>query len=259
VYGFYWYHGDAARTWAGGWPTNNGWNTAGFPNYWVGDNWDYGLKGTVDIPGWEGSGGGLYSVKVWAFDGLGPDGVYGPVGGVQDDWRMYSMGWDLTDVAVPWGGSVELFMHMNNMASLRGTIRYFDMFGNLRPLPWAQISASPGPATDNYPAYSSGNGGLGSTASDPSGAFIMWLPAGSHDVSVSTSEAPQVWAPGGNDGYTIVVSDGWVSNNDSQLSASGTPIPELPAFLVPLSLFAALAASAWLLRKSNYNVPVLMK
>jgi len=68
-----------------------------------------------------------------------------------------------------------------------------------------------------------------------------------------------VWAPGGNDAYTIVVSDGWVSNNDSQLSASGTPIPELPAFLVPLSLFAALAASAWLLRKSNYNVPVLMK
>lgn len=262
VYGFYWYHGDAARTWAGGWPTNNGWNTADSvmgPNWWVGDNWDYGLKGTVDIPGWEGSGGGLYSVKVWAFDGLGPDGAYGLVGGVQDDWRMYAMGWPLENVEVPWGGSVELFIHMNNMASLRGTIRYFDMFGNLRALPWAQISASPGPGTDDYPAYSSGNGGLGATASDPSGAFVMWLPAGSHDVSVSTSEAPQVWAPGGNDAYTIVVSDGWVSNNDSQLSTSGTPIPELPAFLVPLSLFAALAASAWLLRKSNYNVPVLMK
>jgi hypothetical protein len=262
VYGFYWYHGDAARTWAGGWPTTNGWNTADSlmgPNWWVGDNWDYGLKGSVDIPGWEGSGGGLYTVKVWAFDGLGPDNVYGPLLGVQDDWRMYAMGWPLENIEVPWGGSVELFMHMNNMASLRGTIRYFDMFGNLRPLPWAQISASPGPATDEYPAYSSGNGGLGPTASDPSGAFIMWLPAGSHDVSVSTSEAPQVWAPGGNDAYTIVVSDGWVSNNDSQLSTSGTPIPELPAFLVPLSLFAALAASAWLLRKSNYNVPVLMK
>jgi len=255
VYGFYWYHGDAARTWAGGWPTVNGWNTAGFPNWWVGDNWDYGLKGTVDIPGWEGSGGGLYSVKVWAFDGLGPDGVYGPVGGVQDDWRMYSMGWPLENIDVPWGGSVELFIHMNNMASLRGTIRWFDMFGNLRPLPWAQISAT----NPDTVAYSSGNGGLGSTASDPSGAFIMWLPAGSHDVSVSTSEAPQVWAPGGNDAYTIVVSDGWVSNNDSQLSSSGTPVPELPAFVVPLSLFAALAASAWLLRKSNYNIPVLMK
>jgi len=255
VYGFYWYHGDAARTWAGGWPTTNGFNTAGFPNPWVGDNWDYGLKGTVDIPGWEGSGAGLYSVKVWAFDGLGPDGAYGPVSGVQDDWRMYAMGWPLENIDVPWGGSVELFIHMNNMASLRGTIRWFDMFGNLRPLPWAQISAT----NPDTVAYSSGNGGLGPTASDPSGAFIMWLPAGTHDVSVSTSEAPQVWAPGGNDAYTIVVSDGWVSNNDSQLSTSGTPIPELPAFLVPLSLFAALAASAWLLRKSNYNVPVLMK
>jgi hypothetical protein len=255
VYGFYWYHGDAARTWAGGWPTNNGWNTAGFPNWWVGDNWDYGLKGSVDIPGWEGSGGGLYSVKVWAFDGLGPDGLYGEVGGVQDDWRMYSMGWPLENIEVPWGGAVELFIHMNNMASLRGSIRWFDMFGNLKPLPWAQISAT----NPDTVAYSSGNGGWGPTASDPSGAFVMWLPAGTHDVSVSTSEAPQVWAPGGNDAYTIVVSDGWVSNNDSQLSTSGTPIPELPAFLVPLSLFAALAASAWLLRKRSINIPVLMK
>jgi len=41
--------------------------------------------------------------------------------------------------------------------------------------------------------------------------------------------------------------------------SDATPIPEIPAFLVPLSLFAALAASAWLLRKSDYNVPVLMK
>jgi len=255
VYGFYWYWGDAARTWAGGWPTNNGVNTAEFANWWTGSRWDYGLKGSVDIPGWEGSGGGLYNVKVWAFDGLGPDGAYGPVNGVQDDWRMYAMGWPLENVEVPWGGSVELFMHMNNMAKLSGTIRWFDMFNNLRPLPWAQISAT----NPDTVAYSSGLGSVGPISSDPSGAFVMWLPAGTHDVSVSTSEAPQVWAPGGNDAYTIVVSDGWVSNNDSQLSTSGTPIPELPAFLVPLSLFAALAASAWLLRKSNYNVPVLMK
>jgi len=257
VYGFYWYHGDAARTWAGGWPTNNGWNTADGgmgPNWWVGDNWDYGLKGSVDIPGWEGSGGGLYTVKVWAFDPRGPNNAYEHTGWT-DDWRMYAMGWPLENVEVPWGGSVELFMHMNNMAKLSGTIRWFDMFNNLRPLPWAQISAT----NPDTVAYSTGLGSVGSGTSDPSGAFVMWLPAGTHDVSVSTSEAPQVWAPGGNDAYTIVVSDGWVSNNDSQLSASGTPIPELPAFLVPLSLFAALAASAWLLRKRSINVPVLMK
>lgn len=40
---------------------------------------------------------------------------------------------------------------------------------------------------------------------------------------------------------------------------SATPVPEAPAHIVPLGLFAALAASAWLLRKRNLNVPVLMK
>jgi len=39
----------------------------------------------------------------------------------------------------------------------------------------------------------------------------------------------------------------------------GTPVPEVPAFAVPLALFAVLAASVWLLRKKSYNIPVLMK
>jgi hypothetical protein len=269
VYGFYWYYGDAARTWAGGWPTVNGWHNEGF----TGAKWDSGIKGTADIPGWEGSGGGLYSVKVWAFDPAGPDGVAAAAwppwghdsfeaGFPTDDWRMYSMGWELSGIDLPWGGNAQLFITMNNMASLRGTIRWFDMFGNLRALPWAQISASPGPATDSIPAYSSGNGALGAGASDPSGAFIMWLPAGSHDVSVSTSEAPQVWsssAPTSNAEYTVVVSDGWVGGGDTQLAhEEGVPVPELPV-AAPLAMFAAIAAAVWLLRKRTVSIPVLMK
>jgi hypothetical protein len=263
VYGFYWYFGDPVRTWAGGWPTVDGWEThMGFNggNYWLGTGqWDYGLKGSIDIPGWEGSGGGLYTVKVWAFDSRGANGVYDP-GVFSDDWRMYSMGWELVNVQVPWGGAVELWISMNDMAQLRGTVRWFDMFGNLRALPWAQITASPGPGTDTYPAYATGLGAVGFGGSDSAGAYIMWLPAGTHDVSVSTSEAPGAWtsaAPSSNTAYSVVVSPGWVGGSDTQIASSGVPVPELPAFVVPLGLFAALAASAWLLRKRNLNVPIL--
>jgi hypothetical protein len=68
IYGFYWYWGGSARTWAGGWPTVDG---ALQP--------DSGLKGTVDVPGWPGSGGGTYTVKVWAFDPRGFDSADGVV------------------------------------------------------------------------------------------------------------------------------------------------------------------------------------
>jgi hypothetical protein len=110
-------------------------------------------------------------------------------------------------------------------------------------------------------AYSSGYGAVQTGVSDSAGSFIMWLPEGEHDVSVSTSEAPQAWSsapPTANAYYKVVVTDGWVGGGDTQLSGSGTPIPELPSFVVPLGLFAALAASAWLLRKRNLNLPVLM-
>jgi hypothetical protein len=246
MYGFYQYYGNGVRTWAGGWPVPAGGNSA------MGWATDSGMKGSVDIPGWSGSGAGLYTVKVWAFDSRGPDNATAldPTNTVNlDNWRMYAMGAELTNVQVPWGGAVELYVPMNAMATLSGTVRWFDMYGNLRALPWAQVTASPGPSTDTYPAYQAGN-------------YIMWLPAGTHDVSVSTSEAPQVWtsaAPTVNDAFTVVVSDGWAGGGDSQLSTSGTPVPEVPAFAAPLALFAVLAASVWLLRKKSYNIPVLMK
>jgi hypothetical protein len=257
VYGFYQYTGGAMRTWAGGWPTNNA----------TSQN-DYGLQGSVDIPGWAGSGGGLYTVKVWAFDPFGPNGVFDATIPI-DDWRMFSMGAELKNIQVPWGGVQEVFVPMNNMAKLTGTVRWFDMYGDLRQLPWAQISAT-NPSTAGgtapsagSPAYSSGLGAVGGGASDTAGAYIMWLPAGSHDVSISTTEAPQVWssaAPTFNSKYTVVVQPGWVGGGESNLSGSGTPVPEVPAYMVPLAMIAALAASVWLLRKRTVttNIPVLM-
>jgi len=257
IYGFYWQYGDKARTWAGGWPTTNGF-AAG--TAYTDSKWDSGIAGTADIPGWSGSGGGLYSVKVWAFDPRGPDNAYEAVGPT-DDWRMYYMAWPLENVQVPWGGSTSLFVHMNNMATIRGTVEWMDMFGNARPLAWAQVTATD--AADDYPAYTVGNGAIGAGAADPSGSYIMWLPAGTHDLSVGTSEAPGVWSsapPTQNSAFTVSVSDGWVGTPLTRLGPSGTPVPELPPIMAPLALFAVLAASVWLLRKkAATNVHVLMK
>ena len=40
---------------------------------------------------------------------------------------------------------------------------------------------------------------------------------------------------------------------------SDTPVPEVPGYVAPLALFAALAVSVWVLRKRNLNNPILMK
>jgi len=253
VYGFYYYFGNPARTWAGGFPTTTGIDNA---------QYDYGLPGSVDIGGWSGSGAGLYTVKVWAFDSRGPDNTYEPPAALpSDDWHMYSMSAELKDIQAPWGGAVEYWMTMDDMAKLSGTVRWFDMYGDLRGLPWARIQASDPAQTspaEGFPAYSTGF-----AAGDSSGSYLMWLPTGSHDISVDTTEAPQAWtsgAPTQNMQYTVVVQPGWVGGSETNISASGTPVPEVPAYVVPVTMIAALAASVWLLRKKEtLNTPVLMK
>jgi len=263
LYGFNWYSGGPARTWAGGWPT-----TDGYDNHPGDAPRDYGLSGSVDIAGWSGSGAGLYTVKIWAFDPSGPDYKFGPTtagGTLSDDWRMYSMSAELKDIQLPWGGAVEYWMTMDDMAKLSGTIRWFDMYGDLRPLPWSQVTATDPALTsppEGYPAYGTGLGAIGAGPSDSAGAFVMWLPSGSHDVSISTSEAPGVWsssAPTSNAQYTVVVSPGWVGGGDSQVGPSGTAVPELPPYVAAFTLLGALAASVWFLRKKTVNIPVLMK
>jgi len=234
VYGFYWYFGDPARTWAGGWPTTNGYSNSGPQVGWSGGAWDSGLRGSDDIPNWSGSGGGKYQIKIYAFD--------------YERQRMYAMGWPLSDISLPWGGAEDFYIDMNSLATLRGSVAWLDLYGNYRALPWAQIGATPGP-DDGTMAYGVPE-------------YVMWLPAGTHDVSVSTSEAPSVW--GGpaelNAQYTVVLTDGASGGGDSRLDhTEGVPVPELPALLVPFGLLAALAASVWLLRKRNLSTPLLIK
>jgi hypothetical protein len=234
VYGFYWYHGDPARTWAGGWPTTDGLSNSGPQVGGQGFAWDSGIRGSSDIPNWAGSGGGSYTVKIYAFD--------------YDNQRMYAMGWPLTGITLPWGGAEDFYVDMNSLATLKGTVSWLDMFGSYRLLPWAQISASPGPG-DNTLAYGTPE-------------YVMWLPAGAHDVMVSTSEAPGVWGgPAEMQLGTVVVSNGWVGGGEARLDhTGGVPVPELPVYVLPFGLLAVLGAAVWLLRKQNLNTtPVLMK
>lgn len=53
--------------------------------------------------------------------------------------------------------------------------------------------------------------------------------------------------------YTSQYASHYLSRSNS------VPVPELPAYVVPLGLLAVLGASVWLLRKRSLNAPVLMK
>ena len=245
VYGFYWYHGDPARTWAGGWPTTDGQSNSGPQVGCPGFAWDSGIRGSADLPNWAGSGGGSYSVKIYAFD--------------YDNQRMYAMGWPLTGITLPWGGAEDFYVDMNSLATLKGTVSWLDMFGTYHALPWAQVSVSPGPDS------STATTGISTNIAYGTPDYVMWLPAGSHDVSVSTSEAPGVWGgPAEQNGqYTVVATDGAIGGGETRLDhTGGVPVPELPVYVLPFGLLAVLGAAVWLLRKQNLSLnttPVLMK
>jgi hypothetical protein len=249
VYGFYYYAGDPARTWAGGWPTTNGYSNVG-PQFsaWSDLAWDSGIRGSADLPNWAGSGGGSYSVKIYAFD--------------YDNQRMYAMGWPLTGITLPWGGAEDLYVDMNSLATLKGTVSWLDMFGTYHALPWAQVSASPGPDSGTATTGMSTNvaytaGFLpGTTGAETAGQYLMWLPAGQHDVGVSTSEAPGVWGgPAEQNGqYTVVVSPGWVGGGETRLDhTGGVPVPELPSATLPIGLLAAIAVTVLSLRRRTVH------
>jgi hypothetical protein len=117
------------------------------------------------------------------------------------------------------------------MSAIQGTVYWYDQFGNLRPLPWAQVIAA-------------GNGGeptVASTTTD--GTYIMWVMPGTYNVTASLDP-----------GYTpvsqmVTVSPGGVAAVDFQLQQSGKPIPEYPSIVQPIMLGVATLAAALILRR----------
>jgi len=218
VYGFNSYYGGPDSRmdglWANGWDTTNGAAHA-----------DSGLRGSRDALDLDG--GGTFTIRVWAFDPYGPDGVFDPVGpdgifGTDDDYispdpidsalsdfRAYAQTAEVTGIEAPWGGSAIARITLEDQPSILGEIFWTDMYGNLRPLPWAQIiETSPG----------------SHWASSATGRYRLWLSAGSHEFFVTTIGEEQLWESYSFD--AVFSGPGMHILRDVTLTASGTATPE---------------------------------
>jgi hypothetical protein len=228
VFGFYWYYGGPSSRneglWANGWETTDG----------VKQN-DHGLAGSRDVSPLY-TGAGMYTVKVYAFDPLGPDGEFG----TSDDWQSYYAD-PVENIDLTWGGMQLISVSMAQMGRISGAIGAIDMYGDLKNMPWVGISTGESFAYSTSPVTA--DFGLG--YSDE--AYYMWLPAGTHDLSVSVSGLSQIFAPAG---ATIVVADGFSTSYDQTLIPTGVPVPEFPTTTV-LALLSALSASIFLLRRKR--------
>jgi len=113
-----------------------------------------------------------------------------------------------------------------SMSMLRGTVYWYDMYGNLRPLPWAQVVAE-------------GNSGEPATVSTTTdGTYMMWVAPGSYNLTVSVDPA-----------YTPVSK---AVTTDFELQPSGKPIPEYPSVAQPIMLLIAALAATVLIRRRNH-------
>jgi len=121
-----------------------------------------------------------------------------------------------------------------SMSMIRGTVYWYDMYGNLRPLPWAQVVAE----------GSSGEPATASTTTD--GTYMMWVTPGAYNLTVSVDPA---YTP---ESKTVTVTEGGIATADFQLQPSGKPIPEYPSMAQPVMLLIAALATAVLIRRRNH-------
>jgi hypothetical protein len=245
VYGFSSYYGGSDSRieglWANGWDTTNG---VAHP--------DSGIRGSRDALDLDG--GGSFTVRVWAFDPYGPNGVFdqlGPDGvfGTDDDYtspdpfdsglsdfRAYTQVAEITNLEAPWGGSAIAQVTLEEQPSLLGKISWIDMYGDLRPLPWAQvIEASPG----------------SHWASSATGSYRLWLSGGSYEFFVTTVGEEQFWEPSYFE--TVFSGPGVHVFRDVTLTVSGTATPEFTnlAFTAAIPLAALLILTSK--RRSDRN------
>jgi len=120
------------------------------------------------------------------------------------------------------------------MSSIRGTVYWYDMYGNLHPLPWAQVIAE----------SEEGSSTVASTTTD--GTYVLWVDPGSYNLTVSSDP-----------GYTpvskmVTITPGGAVTADFQLEPSGKPIPEYPSVAQPVMLLIAALAATVLIRRRNH-------
>ena len=114
--------------------------------------------------------------------------------------------------APPWGGGY-----------VQGWVYGFDMYDELVPLVWVNVTASNG----DYRFVA---------ATGANGSYEMFLPVGTYNLTVS--------APGYKSySRTIAVSNGSASTVDVYLYESGVPVPEFPAQAISLLMILGVAAA----------------
>jgi hypothetical protein len=125
------------------------------------------------------------------------------------------------------------------MSMIRGTIYWYDQYGNLHPLAWAQVVATS--ETDSSTVASS----------TTDGTYIMWVAPGTYTLTVSMD-------PGFiSQSHMVTVSPGGVTSVDFQLEPSGKPIPELLPSLQPVMLVVAALAAVMAIRRQRRTSPVV--
>ena len=118
------------------------------------------------------------------------------------------------------------------MSAIRGTVYWYDQYGNLHPLSWVQISATSDAA------------GTTVTSSALDGTYVLYVAPGTYNVTVS-----------GDPGYysqskTVSVSPGGVAGGvDFQLEPTGKPVPEYPASVGPILTMVIVVAAAIMIRR----------
>ena len=113
-----------------------------------------------------------------------------------------------------------------SMSVIRGTVSWFDQYGNVHPLAWAQVTAA---GEGEAPTV---------TSSTTDGAYVMWVAPGTYNLSVSLDPGfvPQ--------SQMVTVPDGGAVVVDFELQPSGKPIPEYPSAVQPVMLVVATLAAA---------------
>jgi N-acetylneuraminic acid mutarotase len=97
--------------------------------------------------------------------------------------------------------------------SVDGMVYYYDQYGNMHPMSWAQVTA-----------YGAGSSPIVAYATD--GSYSMRLPAGTYTITASGPSGPSgpVFFP---QSTTVVVSDGHSTSVNFYLKPTGNPIGNL--------------------------------
>jgi hypothetical protein len=106
-----------------------------------------------------------------------------------------------------------------------------DQYGDLHPLPWAQVTADDGVSAPQV-AYTT------------DGSYQLWLAPGTYDITASSD--PGFYPKSISN---VVVSPGSSTSLSFTLEATGKPIPEFTSWVQPVMVLAALLITAVAVRR----------